>query len=584
MSAPLEALADVTLSPDMHGLLLLPRDGNDRQLKRTLSLVCPQVLLKRTSEGFLIELPQAFDLLSVPTLAWSSGARRFADNRAKASKISHTLRDRVNQVKQAGALAARRQLAGLVGIETLDDHQLVNVAAMTLPDSYGLCVFDEQGAGKTVTFIFAFDHLANCDEVDFALIVAPKSMVGEWPSDFQRFKGDLYKVATLTGSRQMKSRTLASGADVIVTNFENAVSMELELRALLRHHRDRAVLVVDESFFIKNPSADRTRAVRRLREWCGRAFVLCGTPAPNAPQDIVEQLNFVDFGTTFHGVPIPDDRDGARPVVQTALQEHGAYVRHLKSDVLPNLPGKAFERIQVQLEPIQAGMYQNLLQGLIHDLRSATDAQFRKQRTAFLARRIALLQICSNPVALEADYREIPAKLLALDGLLKELIEHQGDKVVIWPFFTASLTEIVRRFQRFNPVRYDGSVASVEERRDAVRRFQEDNQTMLFVGNPAAGGAGLTLHRARVAIYESLSNQAAHYLQSLDRIHRRGQQRAVKYLVLLADKSIELSEYETLVKKERWGKDLLGDPHAAIPTRTAMLSEALSALTLWGEQ
>ena len=32
---------------------------------------------------------------------------------------------------------------------------------------------------------------------------------------------------------------------------------------------------------------------------------------------------------------------------------------------------------------------------------------------------------------------------------------------------------------------------------------------MVFAANPAAAGAGLTLHRARVAIYESLSNQAA---------------------------------------------------------------------------
>ena len=63
---------------------------------------------------------------------------------------------------------------------------------------------------------------------------------------------------------------------------------------------------------------------------------------------------------------------------------------------------------------------------------------------------------------------------------------------------------------------------------------------MVFVANPAAAGAGLTLHRARVAIYESLSNQAAHYLQSLDRIHRRGQKREVEYVVMLCDGTLEI--------------------------------------------
>jgi len=48
----------------------------------------------------------------------------------------------------------------------------------------------------------------------------------------------------------------------------------------------------------------------------------------------------------------------------------------------------------------------------------------------------------------------------------------------------------------------DGAVSDVQVRRDAVRRFQEDDETMLFIANPAAAGAGLTLHRARYSVYE----------------------------------------------------------------------------------
>ena len=66
-------------------------------------------------------------------------------------------------------------------------------------------------------------------------------------------------------------------------------------------------LIVDESFFIKNLNARRTLAIKRIREWFGRAFVLCGTPAPNSPHDIVEQINIVDFGICFSGVEIPEN-------------------------------------------------------------------------------------------------------------------------------------------------------------------------------------------------------------------------------------------------------------------------------------
>src|SRR5262249_45216186 len=152
-----------------------------------------------------------------------------------------------------------------------------------------------------------------------------------------------------------------------------------------------------------------------------------------------------------------------------------------------------------------------------------------------------------------------PAKLRTLDELLPSLIEDRGEKVVIWSFYTASLAAIFLRYERFKPVRYDGTITDINIRRDFVRRFQEDDETMLFVANPAAAGAGLTLHRARVAVYESMSNQAAHYLQSIDRIHRKGQTRAVEYVILLCNNTIEVREYERLTEKESAAGELLGD-------------------------
>jgi SNF2 family DNA or RNA helicase len=103
---------------------------------------------------------------------------------------------------------------------------------------------------------------------------------------------------------------------------------------------------------------------------------------------------------------------------------------------------------------------------------------------------------------------------------------------------------------------------------------------MLFIGNPAAAGAGLTLHRARLTIYESLSNQAAHYLQSIDRIHRRGQDRPVEYFVILCDGTLELAEYDRLVGKEAAAQDLLGDVVAAPATRETLLAELEEAARL----
>ena len=98
---------------------------------------------------------------------------------------------------------------------------------------------------------------------------------------------------------------------------------------------------------------------------------------------------------------------------------------------------------------------------------------------------------------------------------------------------------------------------------------------MLFVGNPAAAGSGITLHAAYDAVYLSYSSQAAHYLQSLDRIHRRGQvSDEVNYHILVCKNTIEETEIVRLRGKEVRQHGLLGD-QVIFPST---LDEALAEL------
>jgi SNF2 family DNA or RNA helicase len=188
------------------------------------------------------------------------------------------------------------------------------------------------------------------------------------------------------------------------------------------------------------------------------------------------------------------------------------------------------------------------------------------------------MRICSNPTPLIPDYHETPTKLRALDDLLKTYIEGRDEKAIVWSHYRYSLSVIAERYASYGVVVIDGSVSDTSERREAVRRFQEDPSTRLFVGNPAAAGAGLTLHRSSLAIYESFSNQAAHFLQSLDRIHRRGQQREVEYVILLCHPSLEEVEYRRLLVKADVQSDLLGDLRAERTTRTGMLADLMASV------
>lgn len=453
----------------------------------------------------------------------------------------------------------------------LEPAQASAVGAMTVPGLLGLCLFDEQGSGKTVMTIAAFDELRGLGEIDAMIVVCPKSMVSEWPKDIARFLGPECRVEMAEGDQRQKYETAQRKFDVLVTNYEGVAPMLVNLMASASTRR--YLLVVDESYYLKNGESYRSEIVDKLRSKCRKCFVLCGTPAPNSAHDLVNQFDLADLGYTFGCFKKSNNPAADWDKIASLVDTKGVFIRRLKPDILQHVPEKNFHVVSVKLEGKQALMYEKAKSALELELRSLNNESFKKSLMTYFQKRAALLQICSCPSSIDPTASEVPVKYTVLDEILQKLIS-QGRKVVIWSFYKKSLDEIMARYSRYQPVKVDGSVPSAA-RRDAVRSFQEDPSTMLFVGNPAAAGAGITLHAAYDAVYISYSNQAAHYLQSLDRIHRRGQVAdEVNYYLLICKDTIEETEVVRLRGKEVRQHDLLGD-HITWPTS---LDDALGEL------
>lgn len=456
-------------------------------------------------------------------------------------------------------------------IEVLDPAQASAVSAMTLPDILGLCLFDEQGSGKTVMSIAAFDVLKGGGIVDAMIVVCPKSMVSEWPKDIQRFTREKYKTVAAEGDKRQKYEAALKDFDILVTNYEG---VDIMLTSLLASATTkRYLLVVDESYYLKNSDSVRSENTGRLRAHCKRCFVLCGTPAPNSAHDLVNQFDLADLGYTFGGFTKAKNPAEDWDEIAGLVDTRGLFIRRLKPEILQHVPEKNFHVIRVDLKGKQALMYDTARSELELELKTLNNESFKRKLATYFQRRAVLLQICACPAVLDPTLSETPVKYEALDELLERLISEKR-KVIVWSFFKRSLDEMMERYRRFNPVRVDGSVATAD-RKAAVKAFQEDSSTMLFLGNPAAAGAGITLHASYDAVYVSYSNQAAHYLQSLDRIHRRGQVADhVNYYLLVCRDTIEETEIVRLRGKEVRQHALLGD-HIPWPTS---LDDALKEL------
>lgn len=101
-------------------------------------------------------------------------------------------------------------------------------------------------------------------------------------------------------------------------------------------------------------------------------------------------------------------------------------------------------------------------------------------------------------------------------------------KVLIWTSFVQNVLFLEKLLARFNPVVLYGSIGTGSEedsdtREGRIRRFHRDAHCRVMIANPAACGESISLHHVcHHAIYLDRTFNAAHYLQSVDRIHRLG--------------------------------------------------------------
>lgn len=441
-------------------------------------------------------------------------------------------------------------------IDILDPPQAMAVAELVQSDSLGVCLFDEQGSGKTVMTIAAYDILKNSNEIDAMIVVCPKSMMSEWPKDINKFTFNAYITVVADGIVARRRESALSNFDIIIVGYEGLESIMQPL--ISKSTNRRYLLVADESFFVKNKDAQRSETINKLRNFCKKCFVLCGTPAPNSPYDLINQMNLADLGYAFGGFIKSKDVNADRDRISNLLEQRGSYIRRLKTEILDDVPEKYFHIYKVPLIGQQALMYENARFNLELELINLGNQKFKRSIASYLQKRAALLQICSCPDAIDPSYTEVPAKYLELDKIIETLFA-KGRKLIVWSFYKKSIDALIERYEIHKPLRIDGSVGS-SERKDAVNIFQNDPGRMLLIANPAAAGAGITLHASYDAAYFSYSNKAADYLQSLDRIHRRGQQSSqVNYYLFVCQNTIEENEIKRLRAKEVSQGQLLGD-------------------------
>ena len=394
---------------------------------------------------------------------------------------------------------------------------------------------DEMGLGKTIQ---ALIWLKIHPELRPAVIIVPANIKTVWYRKLIEWQ--------IAPSAQIISgeKPLSFYQDIIIINYK-----------ILRFHLEQLkklnpkIIVMDECHYIKNRSAQRTKATKNLVKKTPYVIAISGTPATSRPIDFFNVLNLLrpdlwknfwqfanrycnpkhnGFGWDYSGSSNTEELH--KTLINTVM------IRRLKKDVLKDLPEK--RRAVIPIEIDNRKEYDFAEANLIAWIR---ENEGREQA-----------EKASNAETL-VEFEKL--KQLAAVGKMKSCIQwiedflESNEKLVV--FCTHhKVIDILKEHFAIISVKLDGRNTPTEKQ-SAVDIFQNDPDTRLFIGNIKAAGQGITLTAASNTCFIELGWTPGEHNQAEDRVHRIGQRDSVIAYYLIAENTIEDDIVDILDSKRK---------------------------------
>lgn len=99
----------------------------------------------------------------------------------------------------------------------------------------------------------------------------------------------------------------------------------------------------------------------------------------------------------------------------------------------------------------------------------------------------------------------------------------------------------------------------IKNRANEIAKFQNDTDVLVFVGQIATAGLGITLTAASTMVFYSLDYSMSNFEQAKARIHRTGQRENCTYIYLIASNTVDKKIMRALKNKVNLAKSLIDD-------------------------
>lgn len=382
-----------------------------------------------------------------------------------------------------------------------------------------------------------------------------------------------------------------------LTNHDKDTILHIINYDILHKFKDRLLgtpynfFISDESQYIKNQDANRTKIAQTLAKKAKWKIFITGTPIYNKPKDLFVALNLIDpivfsnyfaFATRYCGaskIKVNNKSvmkySGATNVEElNTLLRSNYMVRRMAKDVLKDLPDKIKDVIVLDEGDL------NLL--VEKEKKAVSDS--KKEEERLKAEAEELRDLASKNKEFEQLYkdkikslREIKFKNFGelsrirkeiaikkapyVIDFVKEILDNNEDpnsKIVVFGHHKEVLQKIYQELKKYNPVIITGDVADGERQR-AIMMFKEKNNTRVFVGSMGAAGTGVDglQENCNTAVFAELDWTPSLVDQAESRLQRIGQKNTVWIYHIVANDSIDSRIVKLMMEKEAVSKEIL---------------------------
>lgn len=346
-------------------------------------------------------------------------------------------------------------------------------------------------------------------------------------------------------------------------------------RMFLNCHKGKNMIVLDESHYIKNPTADRTKAAIEISKGAVYKRILTGTPISKNIMDAWSQFKFLDERILGHKYAVSfrsrycvmGGYEGREIVGQKNTEEFYRLIaphsfRLTKREAL-GLPEKRYTVHEYEMGDETRAHYNSLRSTFMTALSDGTIVDVPNAAVALL--RLQQIVLGYLPFKEELDGKTTNKIEIISHERIKVLINmcnQINGPTIIWSRFHEDVRRIhaalEKEFGKGCVVNYTG--LEKDKEKDANKKKFMEGKAQFFNATAAAGGTGTDgLQKiCENMIYYSNSFNALHRWQSEDRLHRAGMKGGFMAWDIRAARSVD-GTIITNVKNKKSISDLTFD-------------------------